>query len=34
MPVKTVAIMSPGEMGHAVGRGLLAGSLSVITCLE
>ncbi len=34
MPIKTVAIMSPGEMGHAVGRGLLAGGLSVITCLE
>ncbi len=34
MLVKTVAIISPGEMGHAVGRELLAGGLSVITCLK
>ncbi|MFP6869227.1 MAG: DUF1932 domain-containing protein [Nitrospinota bacterium] len=34
MPVQTVAIMSPGEMGHAVGRALIAGGLDVVTCLE
>ncbi len=34
MPVRTVAIMSPGEMGHAVGRALNWGGLGVITCLK
>lgn len=33
MPVRTVAILSPGDMGHAVGRGLVAGGLEVVTCL-
>ena len=30
----TVAVMSPGDMGHAVGGALRAGGLRVITCLE
>ena len=33
MPVKTVAILSPGDMGHAVGRALREHGLDVITCL-
>ena len=32
--VETVAILSPGDMGHAVGRALREGGLDVITCLE
>ena len=32
--MKTVAILSPGDMGHAVGRALGEGGLDVITCLE
>jgi 3-hydroxyisobutyrate dehydrogenase-like beta-hydroxyacid dehydrogenase len=34
MPLKTVAILSPGDMGHAVGQVLGAHSLRVITCLQ
>ena len=34
MTVKTVAILSPGDMGHAVGRALGEHGLDVITCLE
>lgn len=34
MPVQTVGILSPGEMGHAVGRALISGGLEVITSLE
>jgi 3-hydroxyisobutyrate dehydrogenase-like beta-hydroxyacid dehydrogenase len=34
MPIQTVAIMSPGEMGHAVGRALIESGLEVITCLK
>ena len=34
MPVKTVAILSPGDMGHAVGRALGETGLYVITCLQ
>ena len=34
MPVKTVAILSPGNMGHAVGRALGDHGLEVITCLK
>ena len=34
MPVKTVAILSPGDMGHAVGRALGDHGLEVITSLE
>ena len=33
MPVDTVAIISPGDMGHAVGRLLREHELRVITCL-
>ena len=34
MAVTTVAILSPGDMGHAVGRALRAHGLTVMTCLE
>lgn len=34
MPVKTIAILSPGDMGHAVGRALGENGYAVITCLE
>lgn len=33
MPIKTVAIMVPGEMGAAVGKGFHDHGLDVITCL-
>ncbi len=33
MRVRRIAILSPGEMGHAVGRCLLAGGFDVATCL-
>ncbi len=33
MPVQTVAIISPGDMGHSVGRALGEHGLDVITCL-
>ena len=33
MPINTVAILSPGDMGHAVGRLLKEHELRVITCL-
>ena len=33
MPVETVAILSPGDMGHAVGRLLREHELRVLTCL-
>ena len=33
MLVKTVAILSPGDMGHAVGKVLGKSGLDVITCL-
>ena len=33
MPVNTVAILSPGDMGHAVGQLLRKHELQVITCL-
>ena len=33
-PFQTAAVMSPGDMGHAVGAALRAGGLRVITCLE
>ena len=32
--VKTVAIMSPGDMGHSVGNVLGDNGFDVITCLE
>lgn len=34
MAIKTVAILSPGDMGHAVGRALDEHGLDVITCLH
>lgn len=34
MAVSTVAILSPGDMGHAVGRALGEHGLDVITCLK
>ena len=34
MSIQTVAIISPGEMGHAVGRALREHGLRVVTCLE
>ena len=34
MPVETVAILSPGDMGHAVGRLLREHELRVVTCLS
>ena len=34
MAVRTVAILSPGDMGHAVGRALAAHGLRIVTCLE
>ena len=34
MAVTTVAILSPGDMGHAVGRALREHGLNVMTCLE
>ena len=33
MKVNRIAILSPGEMGHSVGRCLLAGGFDVTTCL-
>ena len=33
MPINTVAILSPGDMGHAVGQLLKQYELRVITCL-
>jgi 3-hydroxyisobutyrate dehydrogenase-like beta-hydroxyacid dehydrogenase len=32
--MRTVAVMAPGDMGHAVGRKLREGGLRVITCLQ
>ena len=34
MELRTVAILSPGDMGHAVGRALAEHGLEVVTCLE
>ena len=34
LSIKTVAIISPGDMGHAVGRALREHGLRVVTCLE
>ena len=34
MEISTVAILSPGDMGHAVGERLRENELDVITCLE
>jgi hypothetical protein len=32
MNIGTVAILSPGDMGHAVGQRLRENELDVITC--
>lgn len=34
MSIKTVAILSPGEMGAAVGAALHKGGMKIITCFE
>ena len=34
MPYTTVAILTPGDMGHSVGNVLRHGGLRVITCLQ
>ncbi len=34
MTVKAVGILSPGDMGHAVGRVLVEHGMKVLTCLE
>jgi len=34
MAIETVAILSPGDMGHAVGRALAAQGKRIITCLD
>ena len=34
MSIETVAIISPGDMGHAVGRALSKRGLRIVTCLE
>ena len=34
MTINTVAILSPGDMGHAVGQRLREHELDVVTCLE
>lgn len=34
MKIETVAILSPGDMGHSVGRDLSGRGLRIITCLE
>ena len=33
MNISTVAILSPGDMGHAVGQRLRENEMDVITCL-
>ena len=33
-PIETVAILSPGDMGHAVGRLLREHGVQVLTCLD
>jgi ureidoglycolate hydrolase/3-hydroxyisobutyrate dehydrogenase-like beta-hydroxyacid dehydrogenase len=33
MTIETVAILSPGDMGHAVGRALAQHGLNIVTCL-
>lgn len=34
MVIQTVGLMSPGDMGHAIGRALRHNGLRVITCLQ
>ena len=33
-PIETIAILSPGDMGHAVGRLLREHEMRVLTCLD
>src|SRR5436853_938913 len=33
MAIQTVAVLTPGDMGHSVGNVLRVGGLRVITCL-
>lgn len=33
MPSKTVAIVSPGDMGHNVGKALKKEGIRIVTCL-
>ena len=34
MPSKTVAIVSPGDMGHNVGKALKKEGIRIVTCPE
>ena len=34
MPIKTVAVISPGDMGHSVGRVLREHGLDIVACLD
>ena len=34
MSIQRVAVLSPGDMAHAVGRALGVGGLDVTTCLQ
>ena len=34
MPVRIVGLLSPGDMGHVVGRVLVENGMPVVTCLE
>lgn len=34
MPLQTVGLLSPGNMGHTVGKVLISNGLRVITCLK
>jgi len=34
MKVQTVGLLSPGDMGHAVGRVMVENGMRVVTCLE
>ena len=34
MPLQTVGLLSPGDMGHVVGNVLVTHGLRVITCLQ
>ncbi|MFI5266591.1 MAG: 6-phosphogluconate dehydrogenase, partial [Chloroflexota bacterium] len=34
MAIRTVGLLSPGDMGHSIGNVLRHGGLRVITCLR
>ena len=34
MPLKTIGLLSPGDMGHTVGQVLVTHGLRVLTCLK